>query len=186
MQVSITLDGSSPAKTWTFSSGVVRVGRDMGCEVHLPEEEYAMVSRNHVTLTLLGDKVRFADLGSANGVLQNGQAKRSGELQDHDVLQLGPAGPKLSFRIPMPAPAGATLQRPTSVRREASTVLASSGPTEQATQLAQPDGTVLAGQMPAGAAMPKFGLGVAPPPEKPASAPKAQRKPMPIPESQPT
>jgi len=166
MQVSITLDGSAPLKTWAFNSGVVRVGRDVACEVHLPEEEYGVVSRNHVTLTLMNDKVRFADLGSANGVWHNGQNKRSGELQDRDVLQLGPAGPKLSFRITTPPLASSTLQRSTSIGREPSTVLASFGPTEQVTELAQPDGTVLAGQMPASAAMPKFGLAITPPPQK--------------------
>lgn len=175
MQITITLDGSAPEKTWTFNSGVVRVGRDVACEVHLPEQEYAMVSRNHLTLTLLGDKVRFADLGSANGVLQNGQPKRSGELQDHDVLQLGAAGPKLCFRITMPIPQAATAQRPKLAGREQSTVLAALGPADQATQLAQPEGTVLAGQMPAGATMPKFGLAITPP-EKPAPATKAQKE----------
>ncbi|HEX4230156.1 MAG TPA: FHA domain-containing protein [Bryobacteraceae bacterium] len=171
MQVLISLAGGT--KTWSFTSGVVRVGRDVACEVHLPEEDYSMVSRNHVTLTLLGDKVRFADLGSANGILHNGQAQRSGELQDRDVLQLGPSGPKLSFRITTPAPTGAVTQRPTFIGKEQSTVLASPAVREgPATELAQPDGTVLAGQMPANAAMPKFGLAMTPPPEKPAAVAK--------------
>jgi pSer/pThr/pTyr-binding forkhead associated (FHA) protein len=175
MQVLITLAGS--AKTWSFSSGVVRVGRDVACEVHLPEEDYSMVSRNHVTLTLLGDKVRFADLGSANGILHNGQAQRSGDLQDRDVLQLGPSGPKLSFRITTSAPTGLPTQRPPVAGKEQSTVLASPAVRDEpATELAQPDGTVLAGQMPANSAMPKFGLAMTPPPEKLAPAAKAQKE----------
>ena len=175
MQVLITLAGS--AKTWSFNSGVVRVGRDVACEVYLPEEDYSMVSRNHLTLTLLGDKVRFADLGSANGILHNGQAQRSGELQDRDVLQLGPSGPKLSFRITTSAPIGPPTQRPAFAGKEQSTVLVSPAVREEpATELAQPDGTVLAGQMPANSAMPKFGLAMTPPPEKPAPAAKAQKE----------
>ena len=178
MQLMIGLLDSS-RKTWQFNTpGMVRIGRDPSCEICLSDDAYAMVSRTHVSLTIEDSGVRFSDLGSSNGVLRNGVADKGGDLRDNDVLQLGPAGPSLAFRL------NAAVQRPAvmrPVRAETpdanATRLVNEPPTTiqpdyDKTSLAQGQYTVVAPQLgnaPAAASLPQFGI-AASKPEAPAPA----------------
>jgi hypothetical protein len=182
MQVLIGLLDSS-RKTWQFNTpGMVRIGRDPSCEICLSDDAYAIVSR-----TIQDSGVRFSDLGSSNGVLRNGSPEKAGELRDNDVLQLGPAGPSLAFRL------NAAVQRPAVMRPvrpetpdSEATRLMNEPPTTiqpdyDKTSLAQGQYTVVAPQMgsaPAPASLPQFGI-AAGKPEAPAPPAAQPAKPVP-------
>lgn len=69
------------------------LGRAPGCTIVFPE---AGISREHLELVREGDIWRFRDLGSLNGVYQNGVKVRSGTLEDRDFLLVG--GRRMRFR----------------------------------------------------------------------------------------
>jgi hypothetical protein len=62
------------------------VGRDLACDVVLLDPR---VSRRHLSISVEGETVHFADLASANGVLQNGRLEPRGTLHAGDLLTLG-------------------------------------------------------------------------------------------------
>lgn len=66
--------------------GKLVIGRDPSCDLVLPDPR---VSRRHVEIETRDDAVEFGDLGSANGVLLNGEERRGGRLDCGDVLRLG-------------------------------------------------------------------------------------------------
>jgi hypothetical protein len=64
------------------------VGRDPGCDVHLPLEA---VSRQHAQIARLGEAWVVTDLKSSNGTLVNGARIVSAPLRDGDRVAFGPA-----------------------------------------------------------------------------------------------
>lgn len=66
--------------------GRLTLGRDPACDVVLPDPR---VSRRHAEIDAADDAVAFRDLGSANGVLLNGEERRDGSLDCGDVLRIG-------------------------------------------------------------------------------------------------
>ncbi|QDV58232.1 diguanylate cyclase [Rosistilla oblonga] len=64
----------------------IQIGRDSHCSLRLPDHS---VSRRHAEIVKQGDHYTIRDLGSTNGVIINGQAVQSHELQTGDRIQLG-------------------------------------------------------------------------------------------------
>ncbi len=70
-----------------FEQGPVYIGRQMGCEVFLPD---VAVSRKHAVINKVQDENwRIEDLGSSNKTLLNGDSVSNSALTDGDVLQIG-------------------------------------------------------------------------------------------------
>ena len=64
------------------------IGRAADCDVALTDDKE--VSRNHCELTLEGEVIRIADLGSKNGTLVNGvPISGSYQLQNDDIILVG-------------------------------------------------------------------------------------------------
>ncbi len=67
--------------------GSLTVGRDAGNSIWLDDP---LVSRRHARVRLRGDELLLEDLGSANGVLRNGEpVDQSALLRAGDVLVIG-------------------------------------------------------------------------------------------------
>jgi len=67
--------------------GSLTVGRDAGNSIWLDDP---LVSRRHARVRLRGDELLLEDLGSANGVLRNGEpVDRAAVLRAGDVLVIG-------------------------------------------------------------------------------------------------
>jgi pSer/pThr/pTyr-binding forkhead associated (FHA) protein len=72
------------------------LGRDKACDFRIKDEQ---VSREHAVFTWRDQGVEVADLGSANGVLLNGEhALEPRRLYDGDLVQVGPV--KMRFFNP--------------------------------------------------------------------------------------
>lgn len=68
----------------------VLVGRSAECNVIL---EHATVSRRHLRLAWLGDRLRVQDLGSRMGTFVNGDRIQEASLESGDVLRIGGSPP---------------------------------------------------------------------------------------------
>lgn len=79
----------------TFTSAF-RIGRDSGCEVHVPAK---LVSRFHAEVSTDAGTWWVSDLGSTNGTLLNGQPVQRGRLSDGDRIQLGAGAPTLIISV---------------------------------------------------------------------------------------
>lgn len=66
--------------------GVNRVGRDEGCEFHLP---HTTVSSHHAELSLSNDGVYLRDCDSTNGTFVNGQPCAEGWLAPGQQIRFG-------------------------------------------------------------------------------------------------
>lgn len=87
-------------RRWPLHLEEMRIGRDPGCEIHLPER---VVSREHACIKRQDDGYYVHDLGSKNGTFVNGQPVSEGwRLQDGDEVQIA-----LRFRLAF-VDAGAT------------------------------------------------------------------------------
>jgi pSer/pThr/pTyr-binding forkhead associated (FHA) protein len=64
----------------------VFVGTSSSCELRLTDAE---VSRRHIALEAIGEKLRVTDLGSANGTTADGVLLVEGFLRGAEVLRLG-------------------------------------------------------------------------------------------------
>ncbi|MBO0886579.1 MAG: FHA domain-containing protein, partial [Acidimicrobiales bacterium] len=83
------------------------LGRSGGCDLRLSDTE---ISRRHASLTVSGDEVRLADLGSRNGTFVNGQRLDApGRLEPGQLLEAGTSVLELGAGSPpdaVVAPAG--------------------------------------------------------------------------------
>lgn len=79
-----------PVKT-----GDTTLGRSPTNDIVLTETEYPEVSAHHARLRCAEDgALRVTDLGSRNGTILNGEVVEDAKLQNGDILQLGPSGPR--------------------------------------------------------------------------------------------
>jgi hypothetical protein len=79
---------SGTAGTWVLAEGEHLIGRDAACSLCIPD---GRLSRKHARLVVTGDRVVIHDLGSANGVLRNGdRIAQPTALQPGDILVCGP------------------------------------------------------------------------------------------------
>ncbi len=77
-------------QTYVFKQDVVRVGRGAEDNDVAAPIEYKSISRNHLEIRREGAGYRVADLGSANGILLNGEmVDGSIHLDDGDKIQIG-------------------------------------------------------------------------------------------------
>jgi serine protease Do len=123
MEPKITLhhrSGSRSGKTDEFPMGASRtltLGRDPSCDVPFDAERDEIASRNHARITVTAGnppEAKIADLGSRNGTYVN-RRRISTEvtLSPGDLIQLGPGGPEMEFRIdPPPAAVKPTVLAP--------------------------------------------------------------------------
>ena len=65
---------------------IILIGRDADCDVRIDSRK---VSRRHCCVLLLEDKLVIRDLGSTNGVRQNGKKIQEGTLHPNDEIVLG-------------------------------------------------------------------------------------------------
>jgi hypothetical protein len=84
-------------KRWRFAKPEVRVGRDPGCDIVLPSQEYGMVSRQHVLLRAESGGLWAEDQNTSNGTFINGNRVPMKQLASGDHIRLGADGPE--FRI---------------------------------------------------------------------------------------
>jgi len=79
-------------KSYNFSSGKIRIGRDSECDLPL---DHLMVSRIHCEIDFSSDEIRIKDLNSTNGIYVNGEKVSSAKLRLGDRLTIGENGPEL-------------------------------------------------------------------------------------------
>ena len=99
-------NGSKSGKSEEFPLSqfkTLTLGRDPACEVSFDADRDEIASRSHARMTLTGGNplvVRIVDLDSRNGTFVN-RRRISTEvtLSPGDVIQLGPGGPEMEFRI---------------------------------------------------------------------------------------
>lgn len=77
----------------------ISLGRNSECLISYGEE-FPMVSRLHAAIEWSNGSFSLTHLSSTNQTLLNGRPiSRKWFLQDGDVIQLAPSGPKLKFRM---------------------------------------------------------------------------------------
>jgi pSer/pThr/pTyr-binding forkhead associated (FHA) protein len=89
---------------WILSKSEITLGRETGCDVQLPGEEFAMVSRFHATVRVEEDGCFVEDANSPNGTFLNGKRIQREKLSPADVIKLGKDGPQVKVRFVPPAP----------------------------------------------------------------------------------
>jgi len=83
------LSGPQAGKAFPLKEGKNKVGRAQGCDIQLSSNG---ISKEHLEISIIGDKVVFSDLGSSNGTYLNGVKVKGGivkvgdKLSIHDVL----------------------------------------------------------------------------------------------------
>lgn len=123
------VDPANGAQRIAIDKETTRMGREPGSEVAIAPNA-ANVSRRHAEIRRQDGQYILVDLGSFNGTFLNGRRVGGAErLNDNDLIELGPAGPKFHFRAPTipdsqriaqlaqsggqsPAPSGAFLSQP--------------------------------------------------------------------------
>jgi S1-C subfamily serine protease len=88
----------------------ITLGRDPSCDVAFDPERDEITSRQHARITATpGDPpaIKIADLGSRNGTYVNRRRINSEVALGHgDLIQFGPGGPEVEFRLDPPPAAG--------------------------------------------------------------------------------
>lgn len=83
------LSGPQAGKTFPLKEGKNKIGRGQSCDIQLSANG---VSKEHLEISIIGDKVLFTDLNSSNGSFLNGVKVKGGlfkvgdKLSLHDVL----------------------------------------------------------------------------------------------------
>jgi len=97
MLVEIQLSGSG--NQWSYQQPIIRIGRDPSCDVHLPSNDYPLVSRFHAVLEVTNGALQVVDPGSANGTFVNGKRVAQQTLANGDKVKLGENGPEFTITI---------------------------------------------------------------------------------------
>jgi hypothetical protein len=74
------------------------IGRDIACDLALPEDEFPKTSRKHVELTMHAGDVRLLDVGSTNGTYRNNQKVTDVWVRHGETFRAG----ELCFTISYP------------------------------------------------------------------------------------
>ena len=93
MQIEIELVGK--ADRWSYQQQRIRIGRDPGCDLSLPGNEYPMISREHLVLEVSGASLSLTDTRSSNGTYLNGSRVTTAAVASGDTVRLGAEGPQL-------------------------------------------------------------------------------------------
>jgi putative nucleotidyltransferase with HDIG domain len=101
MQIELTMvTGNREGETFFVAEGSESViGRDAGTDIQLYD---AGVSRIHAKISLNDGRPLVTDLQSSNGTLVNGNAVDSAELEDGDIVQIGPVRILVTLREDRP------------------------------------------------------------------------------------
>lgn len=97
IHITISLDGAVTVKKVKLDSFVI--GRHADCDVNVLHPQ---VSRQHLRVSIIDNKIYCEDLGSSNGTFKNSgrmPAKKSFTIEPHDALQLGDEGPTLLIQF---------------------------------------------------------------------------------------
>jgi len=87
------LQGSVVGQSWKLSAGTFIIGRQDGCDLHLPNEPG--VSKVHAKIVAEGDAYFIVDAESRNGTILNNQVVQRAELFDGAEIQI--CGCRLRF-----------------------------------------------------------------------------------------
>ena len=102
IHVTITNGGTKTHKKVSLDSFVI--GRHADCDVNVLHPQ---VSRQHLKITIQGQKLFFEDMGSSNGTYINQKrlpVKKVFPMDASDIIQLGEDGPTIQAHIEIPAP----------------------------------------------------------------------------------
>ncbi len=83
----ISRDEQYPGLEFTLGKDSVCMGREAGVALHV---DHKKISRQHAQFSYTGAGWQVADLQSTNGVRVNGEQVQQAQLQDGDLLQVGP------------------------------------------------------------------------------------------------
>ena len=81
----IVVGGKLRGKEFNLQEGENIIGRDTGCDVHIPVEG---VSGRHSSITVTGDTCYVVDMGSSNGTFVNDKLIRRGTVKNGDKIAL--------------------------------------------------------------------------------------------------
>ena len=81
----VIIAGKLRGKEFELQEGENIIGRDTGCDVHIPIEG---VSAQHSSITVTGDRCYIVDLDSSNGTFVNGKMIKRQTVQDGDKVAL--------------------------------------------------------------------------------------------------
>ena len=102
--VVVHLSGKLRGTTERLSGQNLKIGTALEAEVHFPADHEPEVAENHATLKRRGDTyVLHTEPGQA--VWVNGERVETLELRSGDVIEVGPSGPLLRFRLYEPGSA---------------------------------------------------------------------------------
>jgi pSer/pThr/pTyr-binding forkhead associated (FHA) protein len=87
MNVAVELVGTS--ERWELPEGEVRIGRDPSCDISIPEERFAGVSREHAILQVTSGEVWIQDLQTPNGTFVDGRRVERERLRSGNMVSLG-------------------------------------------------------------------------------------------------
>jgi len=94
------MDGAQAGESRVVPNDFATVGRHPSSDVPFDPDKALQVSVRHAAVFKQGGSFLVRDLGSSNGTFLNGKRVRGDQpLEPGDVLQLGPTGPKIEFRI---------------------------------------------------------------------------------------
>ena len=79
----IIVGGKGRGKEFDLSDGDNVVGRDEGCDIHIPVQG---ISKRHFNLTVMDNAIYFQDLESSNGTFYNGKITKKAIIHPGDKL----------------------------------------------------------------------------------------------------
>ena len=92
--VHVVLRVTSTHQKFDLRAGTVRLGRSPECNIQIPPEQGASVSRTHAEIVIEDGGVKVRDLGSRNGTYLNGRRIDSAQpLTKGQFIMLGSGGP---------------------------------------------------------------------------------------------
>ena len=81
----VVVGGKNRGKEFDLSDGDNVVGRDEGCDIHIPVQG---ISKRHFNLTIMDNTIYFQDLGSSNGTFHNGKITKKAIVNPGDKLAI--------------------------------------------------------------------------------------------------
>ncbi|MEX2154636.1 MAG: FHA domain-containing protein [Gemmatimonadaceae bacterium] len=137
-QVRVTLRATNSNQRFEIQSMLVKIGRSPECNVQIPPEQGASVSRVHAEIMIKDGGVMVRDAGSRNGTFVNGKRIDAPHAAaKSDLIMLGSGGPTFAIedlhivkgQSPQPAVGEGTEATPTEPKVRAALLEPSTDPT---------------------------------------------------------
>ena len=93
--ITLALVGSRTERFHFECRPLVSIGRGRECDVRIDARAELAVSRNHARIRFAAQRFSIEDLQSEAGTLVNGERITSAQLDEGDIVELGPGGPRL-------------------------------------------------------------------------------------------